>query len=124
MISAGLRLLQASKQPPASTCSVLLCHAPLSKLTQKRVACLLRSNSQGLLGMRPTWIEYPHRSSHASTRLFIPYFSINIKARHRATYADYAVSVIPKCAEHGFREIHALILTVIILAHLAEGYGS
>lgn len=48
--------------------------------------------------------------------------SINVKARHSATYADYAALVIPKCAVHGIREIHTLILTVMILVYFAEGY--
>ena len=96
MISAGLMAFHVSKQPPAATCSaVVLCHAPLSKLTQKRVACLLTSHSRGLLGVLPMWIEYPHQPSHASARLFITCSSINIKARHSATHADYAVLVIP-----------------------------
>lgn len=30
--------------------------------------------------------------------------------------------VIPKCAVHGIREIHTLILTVMILVYFAEGY--
>lgn len=48
--------------------------------------------------------------------------SINVKARHSATYADYAALVIPKCAVHSIREIHTLILTVMILVYFAEGY--
>lgn len=48
--------------------------------------------------------------------------SINVKARHSATYADYAALVIPKCAIHSIREIHTLILTVMILVYFAEGY--
>lgn len=124
MIIAGLRALQVSKQPPAATCSAVPCHAPLSKLTQKRVACLLTSHSQGLLGVLPTWIEYLHWSSHESTRLFITYSLRNIKAWHSATYADYAVLVIPKCAAHGVREIHTLLLAVMILVHLAAGYST
>lgn len=114
--------MQVSKQPPAATCSAVLCHAPLSKLTQKRVACPLTSHSRGLLGVLPMWIEYPHRPSRASTRLFITRSSINIKARHSATHADYAVLVIPKCAAHGVREVHTLILAVMIFLHLVEGY--
>lgn len=65
MISTGLWVLQVSKQQPAPTCSAVLCHAPLSKLTQKRVTCLLSSHSQGLLGVLPMWIDYPHWSPHA-----------------------------------------------------------
>lgn len=63
---------RASEQPPAATCSAPLCHAPLSKLTQKRVARLLPSQSRGLLGVLPMWIEYPHRSPRASTLLHAP----------------------------------------------------
>lgn len=48
--------------------------------------------------------------------------SINVKARHSATYADYAALVIPKCAVHGIKEIHTLIFTVMILVYFAEGY--
>lgn len=70
MISTGLKVLQVSKQQPAPTCSAVLCHALLSKLTQKRVACQLLSHSQGLLGVLPMWIEYPHWPPHASARLF------------------------------------------------------
>lgn len=72
MISAGLKALRVSKQPPAATCSAVLCHAPLSKLTQKRVARPLSSHPQGLLGALPMWIEYPHQSPHASTLLHAP----------------------------------------------------
>lgn len=70
MISAGLKALQGSEQPPAATCSAVLCHAPLSRLTQKRVACLLSPRSQGLLGVLPMWIEYPQPAPSASARLF------------------------------------------------------
>lgn len=72
--------------------------------------------------MLPMWIEYPHGSSHTSIRLLITYFSINI--RHSATYADYAVLVIPKCAAHGVKEIHTLILTAMIFLHFTELYGT
>lgn len=30
--------------------------------------------------------------------------------------------VIPKCTVHGIREIHTLILTVMIMVYFAEGY--
>lgn len=53
---------------------------------------------------------------------FITYSSINIKARHSATHADYVVLFIPKCAAHGVREIHTLILAVMISVHLAEAH--
>lgn len=51
---------------------------------------------------------------------FITCSSINIKARHSATYADYAVHVISKCAAHGVREIHTLILAEMILVYLCR----
>lgn len=50
MINVGLGALKVSKQPPAATCSAFVCYAPLSKLMQTRVARLLTSHSQGLLG--------------------------------------------------------------------------
>lgn len=80
MISTGLRVLQVSKQHPAPTCGAVLCHAPLSKATQKRVTCLLSSHSQGLLGVLPMWIEYPHWSPHASAWLFDNILSIKYQS--------------------------------------------
>lgn len=104
-----------------ATCCAVVCYAPLSKLMPTRVSCLLTSHSQGLLIVLPPWIKYPQWTSQASTKLFITYSSINIKARHSDTIC-WLCCTCHRCAARGVGEIHTLILTAVTLVHLAEGY--
>lgn len=83
----------------ATSCYLLRCSGTLHLATLRRrewPAWYL--SFSGLLGVLPKCIQYPLGSSHTSTRLFITCYSINIQARHSATYVDYLyVLVTTKC---------------------------
>lgn len=84
-----IRQEQVSQRPPAAaTGAAVLHHAPLSKLTEQRVACL--SHSRGLPGMLPVWIEYQRRCPHASAKLF-HYILLN-KVQSRGVVRDILIS--------------------------------